>query len=61
MVVQQLSGAVGDQQPATGHDPGELLGDVHVSSDGNSFIIQLTVENTDPNLANDIARTWGMS
>ena len=39
--------------------PGELLGDVHVSSDGNSFIIQLTVENTDPNLANDIARTWG--
>ncbi len=39
--------------------PGELLGDVRVSSDGNSFIIQLSVENTDPNLANDIARTWG--
>ena len=39
--------------------PGELLGDVHVSSDGNSFIIQLSVENTDPDLANDIARTWG--
>ncbi len=39
--------------------PGELLGDVHVSSDGNSFIIQLSVENTDPDLANDIARAWG--
>ena len=39
--------------------PGELMGDVHVSSDGNSFIIQLSVENTDPDLANDIARTWG--
>ena len=39
--------------------PGELLGDVRVASDGNSFIIQLSVENTDPNLANDIARGWG--
>ncbi|MBP6786178.1 MAG: hypothetical protein KA170_01215 [Candidatus Promineofilum sp.] len=39
--------------------PGELMGDVRVSSDGNSFIIQLSVENTDPDLANDIARTWG--
>lgn len=39
--------------------PGELLGDVRVASDGNSFIIQLSVENTDPNLANDIARAWG--
>ncbi|MCL4805860.1 MAG: hypothetical protein KJ046_16295 [Anaerolineae bacterium] len=39
--------------------PGELLGDVRVASDGNSFIIKLAVENTDPNLANDIARAWG--
>lgn len=39
--------------------PGELLSDVRVASDGNSFIIQLSVENTDPNLANDIARSWG--
>jgi capsular polysaccharide biosynthesis protein len=38
---------------------GELLSDVRVSSDGNSFVINLTVENTDPNLANDIARAWG--
>ena len=38
---------------------GELLGDVRVASDGNSFIIKLAVENTDPNLANDIARSWG--
>lgn len=39
--------------------PGELLGDVRVASDGNSFIIELSVENTDPDLANDIARSWG--
>lgn len=39
--------------------PGELLGDVRVASDGNSFIISLSVENTDPDLANDIARSWG--
>ncbi len=38
---------------------GELLSDVRVASDGGSFVITLTVENTDPNLANDIARTWG--
>lgn len=37
----------------------ELLGDMNVASDSASFVIQLTVENTDPNLANDIARTWG--
>lgn len=37
----------------------ELLSDVRVASDGNSFVITLTVENTDPNLANDIAREWG--
>jgi capsular polysaccharide biosynthesis protein len=39
--------------------PGELLGDVAVASDSASFVINLTVENTDPNLANDIARSWG--
>lgn len=38
---------------------GDLLGDVKVASDNSSFVIELTVENTDPNLANDIARTWG--
>jgi capsular polysaccharide biosynthesis protein len=38
---------------------GDLLGDVHVASDGGSYVISLTVENTDPNLANDIARAWG--
>ncbi|MEW5987145.1 MAG: Wzz/FepE/Etk N-terminal domain-containing protein [Chloroflexota bacterium] len=39
--------------------PDELLGQVAVASDDSNFIIQLTVENTDPNLANDVARTWG--
>ncbi len=39
--------------------PGELLDDVRVASDGNSFVIKLSVENTDPNLANDIAAAWG--
>lgn len=38
---------------------GELLGDVRVASDGNSYVISLSVENTDPDLANDIARAWG--
>ena len=36
-----------------------LLGDVRVASDNASFVITLTVENTNPDLANDIARTWG--
>jgi capsular polysaccharide biosynthesis protein len=36
-----------------------LLGDISVASDNSSFVIQLNVENTDPDLANDIARTWG--
>jgi capsular polysaccharide biosynthesis protein len=39
--------------------PQELLGDVAVSSDDSSFIIQINVENSDGDLANDIARTWG--
>jgi uncharacterized protein involved in exopolysaccharide biosynthesis len=30
-----------------------------VASDNSSFVILLDVENTDPNLANDIASTWG--
>ena len=38
---------------------GDLLGDIAVASDNSSFVIELNVENTDPNLANDIARTWG--
>lgn len=38
---------------------GQLLGDVSVASDRLSMVVQLVVENPDPNLANDIARTWG--
>jgi capsular polysaccharide biosynthesis protein len=38
---------------------GELLSDFRVASDGGSYVITLTVENSDPNLANDIARAWG--
>lgn len=37
----------------------ELLGDVTVASDRLGLVVQLNVENTDPDLANDIARTWG--
>lgn len=39
--------------------PEQLLSDIEVASDDSSFVIELNVENTDPNLANDIARTWG--
>jgi capsular polysaccharide biosynthesis protein len=39
--------------------PEQLLGDVEVASDDSSFVVELNVENTEPNLANDIARTWG--
>jgi capsular polysaccharide biosynthesis protein len=39
--------------------PPQLLSDVEVASDDSSFVIQINVENSDPNLANDIARTWG--
>lgn len=38
---------------------GELLGDVEVASDNFSFMVSLAVENTDPQLASDIARKWG--
>ena len=37
----------------------DLLSDVSVASDRLGLVVQLAVENTDPNLANDIARTWG--
>lgn len=36
-----------------------LLSDMKVASDNASFVIQMTVENSDPNLANDIATAWG--
>jgi capsular polysaccharide biosynthesis protein len=39
--------------------PEQLLGDVKVASDESSFVIELSAENTNPDLANDIARTWG--
>jgi capsular polysaccharide biosynthesis protein len=38
---------------------GALLGDVKVASDNSSFVIQMTVENSNPDVANDIARAWG--
>lgn len=38
---------------------GELLGDVSVASDRLGLVLTLVVENTDGELANDIARTWG--
>ncbi len=40
-------------------EPGELLSDVEVASDDSSFVVQITAENTDPDLANRITRTWG--
>jgi capsular polysaccharide biosynthesis protein len=39
--------------------PQELLSDVSVASDDSSFVVQINVENTDPDLANDIVRAWG--
>lgn len=38
---------------------GELLGDVSVASDRLGLVVQLVVENSDGDLANDIARAWG--
>lgn len=38
---------------------GQLLEDMQVAADNASYVINLTVENTDPSLGNDIARTWG--
>ena len=39
--------------------PEQLLGDVVIASDDSSFLILVNVKNTDADLANDIARTWG--
>jgi capsular polysaccharide biosynthesis protein len=39
--------------------PSELLGDVEVASDDSSFVIEIKVENSESDVANDIARTWG--
>ncbi|MCA9940346.1 MAG: hypothetical protein KC418_17030 [Anaerolineales bacterium] len=39
--------------------PRQLLGDAAVSSDDSRFIIQFEVKNSNGDLANDIARTWG--
>ncbi|MEZ4590347.1 MAG: Wzz/FepE/Etk N-terminal domain-containing protein [Chloroflexota bacterium] len=36
-----------------------LLGDVTVSSDRLGLVVQINIENTDPDLGNDIVRTWG--
>ncbi|MCO5183956.1 MAG: Wzz/FepE/Etk N-terminal domain-containing protein [Anaerolineae bacterium] len=40
-------------------DPMALLGDVTIAPATDSNLIQIDVENSDPNLANDIARVWG--
>lgn len=36
-----------------------LLADVKVASDISSYVIRMTVENSNPDVANDIATTWG--
>jgi len=38
--------------------PGELRSDVAIASDESRLVIQITVEDPDGDLANDIARTW---
>ncbi len=38
--------------------PGDLRSDVKIASDESRFVIQLTVENPDGDLANDIAQAW---
>jgi capsular polysaccharide biosynthesis protein len=38
--------------------PGQLLADSTISSDDSRFVIQIDVENTNGDLANDIARAW---
>ena len=40
-------------------DPMALLGDITIAPASDSNIIQINVENSDPDLANDIARVWG--
>lgn len=39
--------------------PGQLRADMQVASDESNFVINLNVENPDPDIANDIARVWG--
>lgn len=39
--------------------PNQLLSDFEVASDDSSFVVRLNVENSDPDLANDIVRSWG--
>jgi capsular polysaccharide biosynthesis protein len=38
--------------------PGDLRSDVKIASDESRFVIQLTVENPDGDVANDIAQAW---
>ncbi|MEZ4646173.1 MAG: Wzz/FepE/Etk N-terminal domain-containing protein [Chloroflexota bacterium] len=38
---------------------GELLGDAEFAADSYSYVVSLAIENTDPDLANDIATAWG--
>jgi capsular polysaccharide biosynthesis protein len=38
--------------------PGDLRSDVKIASDESRFVIQLTVEDPDGDLANDIAQAW---
>jgi capsular polysaccharide biosynthesis protein len=40
-------------------DAGVLLSKVKVASDNSSFVIQMTVEDSDPDVANNIATAWG--
>ncbi len=39
-------------------DPNQLLADSTIASDDSRFVIQIDVENTDGDTANDIARVW---
>ena len=39
--------------------PDQLLGQVGISADESSFVIQLEVKDSNLDNANDIARTWG--
>jgi capsular polysaccharide biosynthesis protein len=38
--------------------PGELMGDVTIAPSTSESVIQIDVENSDPDLAKDIARVW---
>lgn len=38
---------------------GALMADAEFASDNFSYVVQLSIENTNPQLAGDIARTWG--